>query len=221
MAPKSRYALHSPYVAVPPLGNETKAQAAQFPSRSDQTALRRNLSVLDPARQRRPSPAAAGVLVMENGTQANLLAGVAAGLLTHLINAVEDVVDGGVAEGVDDLAEDDRHDGLRDAVGQRPHRAEEHEQHVRAVGVPEQPRERHLLPGVAAAVPAPLFLLVHAIPPFGASRCVHCSRVATLWVCTAYYTPASEGAPDSLGSAYQRYLWGSLVLQGCVPCAGA
>lgn len=109
----------------------------------------------------------------------------------HLVDAVEDVVGGGVAEGVDDLAEDDRHDGLRDAVGQRPHRAEDHEQHVRAVGVPEQPRERHLLPSVAAAavpVPVPLFLLLHAIPPFRTSRCVHC-----VCVCTAY-TPAFGGA---------------------------
>lgn len=93
---------------------------------------------------------------------------------------MEDVAVGGLAEGVDDLAEDDGHERLRHPVGERRHRADRHQQQVRAVGVPEQPRERHLLPGVAVlflllvlAVPAVLRLLLLAIPA-AVRRRVHC-----------------------------------------------
>jgi hypothetical protein len=83
----------------------------------------------------------------------------------HLVDTAEDVVAGGPAEGVDHLAEDERHERLRDAVGHRRHRADQHQQHVRAVGVPEQPGEGHLLPGILL-----LFLLfVHLLG-------VHCSQ---------------------------------------------
>jgi hypothetical protein len=83
----------------------------------------------------------------------------------HLVDTAEDVIAGGPAEGVDHLAEDDRHERLRDAVGHGRHRADQHQQHVRAVGVPEQPSERHLLPGILL-----LFLLF--VPLLG----VHCSQ---------------------------------------------
>ncbi|KAJ1284930.1 hypothetical protein BS78_03G243100 [Paspalum vaginatum] len=65
----------------------------------------------------------------------------------YLVHSVEDALRAAFAEGVDDVAEEDGHEGIRHAVGQGSHRAHHHQQHVQAVRVPEHAEQRHLLCG--------------------------------------------------------------------------
>ena len=113
----------------------------------------------------------------------------------HLVDALEDVAGGGAAEGVDEVAEDDGHARLRQAVGQRGHRADQHQQQVCGVGVPEQPREGHPLPVLGALLL--LLPLLLAIPP--SYRCVHCWRGLVCAERTAFSKPDSYGSTGLQG----------------------
>jgi hypothetical protein len=92
---------------------------------------------------------------------------------THLSHAADDVLRGAVAEGVDGVAEEDGHEGVRHAVGQGPHRAHRYEQQVQAVGVPEHAEQRHLLGRRCALLVLLIFFAVQVAAAGSASCRVH------------------------------------------------
>lgn len=65
--------------------------------------------------------------------------------MAHLGDSTEDSAGRALAEGVDDVSKEDRDEGLGHAVAHRPERADHHEQHVEAVGVPEHAEQWNLL----------------------------------------------------------------------------